>query len=136
MNSSLRSTLSLMLGKTEGKRRKGWQRMRLLEVSLTQWMWIWANFRRQLRIGEPGLLQSIGSTESDMTQQLNNSNCYRWTCVFTESLTVRSKRHINIFNHLVKLILYLTNKVRDKSDKNRNTYQNEWIQQVCKSQKI
>ena len=38
MNSSLTSTLSLMLGKTEGKRRKGWQRMGWLEVSLTQWM--------------------------------------------------------------------------------------------------
>ena len=38
MNSSLTGTLSLMLGKTEGKRRKGWQRMRWLEVSLTQWM--------------------------------------------------------------------------------------------------
>ena len=31
MNSSLTGTLSLMLGKTEGKRRKGWQRMRWLD---------------------------------------------------------------------------------------------------------
>ena len=33
---------TLMLRKTEGKRRRGWQRMRWLE-SPTQWAWIWAN---------------------------------------------------------------------------------------------
>ena len=36
---------TLMLGKIEGKRRRGWQRMRWL-ASPTQWVWIWANSRR------------------------------------------------------------------------------------------
>ena len=28
-------------------------------ASLTQWTWVWANFRRQWRTGKPGLLQSM-----------------------------------------------------------------------------
>ena len=32
---------TLMLGKIEGGRRRGWQRMRWLEASLTQWTWVW-----------------------------------------------------------------------------------------------
>ena len=36
---------TLMLGKIEGKRRRGWQRMRWLDSILTQWTWIWANSR-------------------------------------------------------------------------------------------
>ena len=31
---------TLMLGKTEGKRRRGWQRMRWLDSITTQWTWI------------------------------------------------------------------------------------------------
>ena len=37
---------TLMLGKIEGKRRRGWQRMRWLNSILTQWTWIWANSGR------------------------------------------------------------------------------------------
>ena len=36
---------TLMLGKIEGKRKRGWQRMRLL-ASRTQWTWVWANSKR------------------------------------------------------------------------------------------
>ena len=35
----------LMLGKIEGGRRRGWQRMRWLEASLTQWTWVWVKLR-------------------------------------------------------------------------------------------
>ena len=51
---------TLMLGKTEGKRRRKWQRMRWLEASPTQWTWIYANSRRQWRTEEPGVLQFTG----------------------------------------------------------------------------
>ena len=37
---------TLMLGKIEGRRRRGQQRMRFLDASLTQWTWVWANSRR------------------------------------------------------------------------------------------
>ena len=34
---------TLILGKIEGRRRRGQQRMRLLHASLTQWIWVWVN---------------------------------------------------------------------------------------------
>ena len=52
---------TLMLRKTEGRRRRGQQRMRWLMASLTQWTWVWANSRRWWRTGRPGVLQSMGS---------------------------------------------------------------------------
>ena len=45
---------TLMLGKIEGRRRRGWQRMRWegWMASLTQWTWIWARSRRWWRTGK------------------------------------------------------------------------------------
>ena len=58
---------TLMLGKTEGKRKRGQQRMRWLDgitdstdMNLHR---LWEIVRTQ----EPALLQSMGSKESDMT---------------------------------------------------------------------
>ena len=45
---------TLMLAKIEGKRRRGWQRMRWLDGR------VWANSRRWWRTGKPGMLQSMG----------------------------------------------------------------------------
>ena len=50
---------TLMLGKTEGRRRRGWQGMR--------WTWVWASSRRQWKTEEPVMLQSMGCKESDTT---------------------------------------------------------------------
>ena len=43
-------------------------------ASLTQWTWIWASPRRWWRTGKPGVLQTMGHKELDMTKQLNNNN--------------------------------------------------------------
>ena len=51
---------SLVLGKIEGKRRRGWQRIRCWMTSPMQWTWTWANFGRQRGTGRPGMLQSVG----------------------------------------------------------------------------
>ena len=51
---------TLMLGKTEGRRRRGRQRMRWLDGIKTQCTWVWVNFRRWWRAGKPGMLQSMG----------------------------------------------------------------------------
>ena len=48
---------TLMLGKIEGKRRRGWQRMRWLD-SITNSMDI--NLSNSQEIEEPGMLQSMG----------------------------------------------------------------------------
>jgi len=43
------------------KRRRGRRRMRWLDASLTQWMWVWASTGKEWRIGKPGVLQFLGS---------------------------------------------------------------------------
>ena len=52
---------TLMLRKTEGRRRRGWQRWDGWMASPTQRTWIWASSRRWWRTGKPGMLQSMGS---------------------------------------------------------------------------
>ena len=66
---------TLMLGKIEGRRRRGQQRMRWLRAggeghdrgwddgrtSLTQWTWVWASSGSWWWTGRPGMLQSIWS---------------------------------------------------------------------------
>ena len=69
----------LMLGKIEGRRRRGWQRMRWLNGSPTQWTWVWVN--SGVGDGQGGLVccSPWGRKESDMTEwtELNWSapNC-------------------------------------------------------------
>ena len=64
-------------GKVGGQEEKdrGWHGWIL---SPTQWMWVWANFGRQWRSGEPGMLQSMrwqSQTQlSDWTTTFNTSN--------------------------------------------------------------
>ena len=51
-----------MLGKPEGRRRRGRQRMRRLDgiTSLTRWTWVWVSSGSWWRTGRPGVLQSMG----------------------------------------------------------------------------
>ena len=68
---------------THWKRPWSWERLRVggegddrgwdgWMASLTQWTWVWTNSRRYWRTQKPGILQSMGFTESALTQQLNN----------------------------------------------------------------
>ena len=50
-----------MMGKSESKRRKGWQRIRWLESITDSMDIIGANSGRQMGTEEPGMLQSMGS---------------------------------------------------------------------------
>ena len=55
---------TLMFRKTEGRKRRGWQRMRWLDGitdSMASWTWIWANSGSWWWTGKPGMLQSMGS---------------------------------------------------------------------------
>ena len=51
----------LMLGKIEGGRRRGRQRIRWLDGSPTQSMWVWVNSRSWRWTGRPGMLLAMGS---------------------------------------------------------------------------
>ena len=64
---------TLMLGKIEGRRRRGRQRMRWLEVSPTQWTLVWASSGSWWWPGRPGVLQSMGSQRvvHDWVTELN-----------------------------------------------------------------
>ena len=52
---------TLMLGKIEGKRRRGDRGREGWMASLMQTMWVWANSGREWRTGKPGVLQFMGS---------------------------------------------------------------------------
>ena len=51
---------SLMLGKSEGRRRRGRQRMDGWMASPTLWKWVWASSGICWWTGKPGVLQSMG----------------------------------------------------------------------------
>ena len=52
---------TLMLGKIEGRRRRGQHRMRCWMASPTQWTWVWASCGSWWWTGKPGMLQPMGS---------------------------------------------------------------------------
>ena len=74
---------TLMLGKIEGRRRRGRQRIRCCMASLTEWTWVWVDSSSWWWTGRPGVLRFMGHKESDTTERLN------WTesvnTVFVES---------------------------------------------------
>ena len=87
---------TLMLGKTEGRRRRGRQRMRWLDGITTQWTWVWVNSGSWWWTGRPGLLQSMVRKESDMTEWLN------WT-EGTSLAYLRIKKKTNRRSHMLQL---------------------------------
>jgi len=62
---------TLMVEKIEGRRRRGWQRMRWWMASPTQWTWVWASSGSWWWTGTSGVLQSMSCKQSDRTEQLN-----------------------------------------------------------------
>ena len=78
---------TLMLGKTKGRRRddrgqNSWM------ASLTQWTWVWANFGRWWRTGEPDVLQAMGSQRgrcdsgTEQQRKVFSFQCFK-RCCFT-----------------------------------------------------
>ena len=66
---------TLMLGKIEGRRRRGRQRMRWLDGTQTQWTWVWVNSGSWWWTGRPGMLQSMESQRvgHDWATELNGT---------------------------------------------------------------
>ena len=81
---------TLMLGKIEGRRRRGWQRMRWLDSITAQWTWVWVNSGSWWWTGRPGVLQSMGlqRVEHKWATELN------WTNYQKEKLR---KSHVQLY---------------------------------------
>ena len=64
---------TLMLGKTEGRRRRGHRGWDGCVVSPTRWTWVWAGSESRWWTGKPGTMQSMGSqkVEQDWATELN-----------------------------------------------------------------
>ena len=52
---------TLMLGKIEGRTRRGQQRMRWLDGIMTRWKWVWVGFGSWWWTRRPGMLQPVRS---------------------------------------------------------------------------
>ena len=73
---------ALMLGKIEGRRRRGWQD-EMIGWHHWQWTWVWPNSRRWWSTGKPGVLQSLGSQSGGhclATDQQQTTLYYRVQC--------------------------------------------------------
>ena len=64
---------TLMLGKIEGRRRRGDRGWDGWMASLSQWTWVWVNSGSCCWTGKPGMLQSMGSqrVSHDWVTELN-----------------------------------------------------------------
>ena len=64
---------TLMLGKIEGRRRRGWQKMRWLDGITDSMEWVWVNSRSWWWTGRPGVLRFTGSqrVRHDWVTELN-----------------------------------------------------------------
>ena len=69
---------TLMVGKIEGRRRRGQQRMRLLNGITDSITWTWANPRRWWETGISGVLKSMGSWRAGTNWQLNGNSPFLW----------------------------------------------------------
>ena len=91
---------TLMLGKIEVRRRRGWQRMKWM-ASPTQWTWVWVSSGSWWWTGKPGMLQSIGlwRVGHDWVTELNwlKKKSFRISCsgtILMESQSLESVPHI------------------------------------------
>ena len=61
---------TLMRGKFESRRKRGWQRRDGWMASMTLWIWVWTSSRRWWRTGKPSVLQSRHDWTTEQQQFL------------------------------------------------------------------
>ena len=78
---------TLMLGKIEGGRKRGRQKMTCWMASLTWWIWVWVSSKSWWWTGKPGVLQSMGSQRvgHDWVTELNCMHCW-WKCKLVQTI--------------------------------------------------
>ena len=97
---------TLMLGKIEGRRRRGQQRMRWLDGITNSVEWVWVNSRSCWWTGRPGVLQSMGSQRvghdwvTEQEQQISIQMGEGRTCVPCVRVTSTSGPHILLSSQL------------------------------------
>ena len=98
---------TLMLGKIEGGRRRGWQRMRWLDGITDSLDIVWVNSRSWWWAGRPGVLQSLGS------QRVRHDWATNWTKPMADSCWYILLIHVDIWQKTTKsckaIILQLKN---------------------------
>ena len=86
-----------MLGKIEGRRRRGQEGWDDWMASLTQWTWVWVDSGSWWRTGRPGLWQFMGSQTfgHDLATELNWTELKqsRLNSLTTDSLKLRMVQH-------------------------------------------
>ena len=90
---------TLMLGKFESRRRKGWQRMRWLDCpSPTQWTWVWASSGSWRWTGRPGVLQSmlLQRVRHDRATELKYDNWFYNSTWLSPGTQVLFKYYLNV----------------------------------------
>ena len=95
---------TLMLGKIEGGRRRGQQRMKWWMASPTRWIWVWASSGSWWQTGKPGMLQSMGSQRvgHNWVTELNwtESAMWSWVLIFLLLRKTNSNDDIHIKNKI------------------------------------
>ena len=78
-------------------------------ASRTQRAWVWASSRRWGRTGKPRVQQSMGSTESNMTEQLNNSNVTwnKWIIFISKEVPTINRKPFHILFDFYTYLLIL-----------------------------
>ena len=90
---------TLMLGKIEGRRRRGWQRMSGWMASPTQWTWVRVDSGSWWWTGRPGVLRFMGVTKSH--RRLNE-----WTELNREwNYTLLSEKAVNVILQVAVLCM-------------------------------
>ena len=64
----------LVLGKIEGRKRRGDREWDGWMASPNQWTWVWENSRWWWWTGKPEVLQAMGQKELDTTERMDNNN--------------------------------------------------------------
>ena len=91
-----------MLGKIEGRRRRGWQRTRWLDGITVEWMWVWASSRSWWWTGKPGVLQSMGLWRVGYNWETEQQNVHQrgptlnWTLITSQGPTPQIPSHWGI----------------------------------------
>ena len=107
---------TLMLGKIEGRRRRGWHRMRWLDGITTSWTWVWVNSGSWWWTGSSGVLWFMGSqrVRHDWATELIDVHTYlQWIGNCKKHGVIRAKQGLRSHKH--DIWYYITRKTQPSS---------------------